>query len=646
MASDADHGVVSMQYDRWPAVRPGVVRFRDHVWSAVFSETVLPMVEHGSFERRLTAVAFADAVGYSTEIGRDDVQAVLAWKSLRADIVEPRIAGHNGRLLRVIGDGLLVAFQSAVDAVSWAISVQDAIAARSDADRGFRIRIGIDVEDVLVDGDDVHGDGVNIAARIQQLAEPGEAVVTERVRDYIGTKLDVRFVDLGEQRLKNIRQQVRVYRLEGNGGTRVRIAPATSPDAGNADGSASRGIHVRLAWSQRPAIAVLPFRNMGGNPGEDYFGEGITEDIIAALSRTRSLVVTARNSTLRYRERLVEPRQIASELGVRYLLDGSVRRASGRLRISSELIDANQSRTLWADRYDGANDELFDFQDRIASSIVARIPSQVLDAEADRAGAKPTQSLDAYDCMLRAYPLLNSFDNQAWEEAVSYIDRALLLDPQYARAHSYRAWLHVLFVAEARSRDVATDKRLARQHVERARQLDPKDPHVLAVAGHVQALLLNDPVNAAGYFADSLALDDCSAFAWGFSGLTYCYLGEPDEALARFARAERLSPFDPFNFFFLAGAGLAHFLAGRYEASLPWMHKALRINPRFLACLRHQVAALAQLGRIEEARKVGAQILAIEPDFRVSTVESWYPLRPRENLHRYVEGLRVAGLPE
>ena len=591
------------------------------------------MSDATSIERRLTAVAFADVAGYSRMMGEDDVRTVLRWKALRRDLIEPKIAVHRGRLLRVVGDGLLLEFKSVVDAVQWANDVQTSLAAPEgvSAATGLALRIGINVEDVLIDGDEMHGDGVNIAARIQQVAQPGETVVTAAVKEHVWNKVDAGFDDLGEHQLKNIERRVQVYRLAPRRG--VAPIPATER-------------RVLLAWDRRPSVAILPFRNAGGDPDEDYFGEGITEDIITKLSRTRSLFVIARNSTLRYRSRHVDVGQIAQELNVRYVVEGTVRRASPRLRISCELIDVTSNRALWADRFDGANDALFEFQDRIALSIVGAIEPKVREAEMQNVLNKPTERLDAYDCLLRALPSLNTFDPAKLNEALTFLDRALALDPGYAQAHAYKAWVYLLLIAESRSRDVGPDAELGREHALRAISLDPNDAYVLAVAGHVHALLHRQPDVGAQLFQRALEVNENSAFAWGMSGLTYCYLARPDEAHERFSRALRLSPYDPMIHFWLAGMGLADFVAGRYQQALPSLYKARHVNHRFLAGLRHLITCLAHSGQMDEARRMAKELITLEPNFRVSQLASWYPLRPEESLKRYIDGLRLAGLPE
>ena len=384
-------------------------------------------------ERRLAAVAFADLAGYSRLIAQDDVETTRKWRMLRENLIAPKIAEHSGRLVRTLGDGLLIEFRSAVDAVVWASDVQRAILTGREEfpDRSLRMRIGINVEDVLVDGDDLHGDGVNIAARIQQLADPGEVVVTAAVGEYVRDKIGIRFTDLGARELKNINRPIRIFRLEfaRNGPAGDRAQPF-------------------LAWSNKPSIAMLPFRNLSGNLGEGYFGEGITEEILTELARNRSLLVISRHSTLNYADGHADPRQISAELGVRYILNGTVQRQANRLRITAELIDAGQNRTIWADRFDGTNDDIFKFQDDIAVSIVKTIEPRLIEAEANRARSKPTDSLDAYDCVLRALSLLYSFDKSEFHEAGQLLDRAIEIDAGYAQAHAYKAWWYILAAGE------------------------------------------------------------------------------------------------------------------------------------------------------------------------------------------------------
>jgi TolB-like protein len=453
-------------------------------------------------------------------------------------------------------------------------------------------------------------------------------VVTGAVRDFVWNKMPVTVADMGEQKLKNITRPVHAYRIETQ--------------------DTAAGIPVRsqphLSWTKRPAVAVLPFRNLSGNPEEEYFGEGITEDIISGLARSHSLYVIARNSTLRYRDRQMDAREIAAELGVRYIVQGSVRRWASRLRISSELVDAVSNRTVWADKFDGADNEIFEFQDRIAASIVGTLEPRVYEVEAARAFEKPTESLDAYDCVLRALSLLYTFNDDDIAEAGRYLQRAVTLDPLYAQAHAYLAWWHNLRTGP--SNDPAADAEKAWRASATAVELDPNDSFCLSVAGHIQGFLRKNLETAADMFDRALQLNENSAFAWGVSGSTYSFLGRPDEALDRLRNARRLSPFDPMNFFFCTVAGLAEFVAGRYDQAIGWLRKAERLNARFAACQRTLAASLALSGDTEAASAVASNLLAIAPRFRVSVFTSWYPLRREDDLRRLATGLRLAGLPE
>jgi adenylate cyclase len=584
-----------------------------------------------TFKRRLAAIVFADVAGWSSLIERDDEATLRAWKSLRSELLEPSIALHGGRLIETAGDSLLIEFPSAVAAVAWAVETQRRMPEHSvlGIESPLAVRIGINVEDVIVDEDRLIGNGVNVAARIHQVASPGEIVATETVRAYVWNKLPVRFTNLGERELKNISRRVRVYRIESHEGGDL---PAAS--------------QPHLSWEKRPTIAVLPFQTQGGSPEDSYFGEGITEDIIGGLSRSHALYVIARNSTLRYRDRLADLPEIASALGVRYVLQGTVRRSTSRLRISAELVDAVGNRTLWADKFDGTDEDIFRIQDQIAGRIVATIEPRLYQAESARAFEKPTESLGAYECLLRALRLLYTFNDRDFAEAGRYLERAVQLDPNYAQAHAYRAWWFNLLTGEGRSLDPATDAQNAASAAQRAVELDPEDAFCLAVAAHIQAYLHRNLDAAAEMFDRAVTLNENCAFAWGVSGSTYSFLGRPDEALARLRNAWRLSPFDPMNFFFWTVAGIAEFVAARYDQAIGWLRKAERSNRRFVACQRTLIASLSMSGDIAAAQRQARHLLDLEPRFRVSAFISRYPLRRPDDLERLARGLRTAGLPE
>jgi adenylate cyclase len=587
------------------------------------------MSETGQIRRRLAAIAFADVAGWSRLVEKNDIGTLLSWKTMRGELIEPKVREHAGRLLEVAGDSVLVEFPSVVSAVNWAVDTQRALASRVATHESpeLTLRIGINVEDVIVDDEKLIGDGVNIASRIHQLAAPGEIIVTAAVREYVLNKLPVLFTDLGNRELKNITRRVHLYRVEGQGGKPIAA-------------------RAQAAWSDRPSIAVLPFRDLGGDPAQSYFGEGITEDIIGGLARNRSLLVIARHSTLPYRDRTTDIAQIAQELGVRYVVGGSVRRQASRLRISADLIDATQNRTLWAERFDGDNEDVFAFQDQIASRIVSTLEPRLYEAEAARARSKPTESLDAYECLLKAFPKFYTLAPDDFDEAGRYLERAVALDPSYAQAHAYKAWWHVLRCGERRSQVDIADVELAENAARLAVSLDPQDALALAVAAHAESFLRKRPERASEMFEHALKINVNCAFAWGMSAITCCYLGQPDEAHERLAKFWRLSPFDPLNYFFWGVAGLADLIAGRYEQALTLLEKGRHGNPGSVACQRHYTACLGLMDRVEEAKAAAQELLNREPGFRVSKFAAEYILRGPGDLDRVVRGLRVAGLPE
>jgi TolB-like protein/Tfp pilus assembly protein PilF len=586
-----------------------------------------------SLKRRLAAVAFADVAGYSRLIAANDAEAVRRWKALRTEVMEPLIARHGGRVAEIAGDAVLIEFGSAVSAVRWATQIQRVQHALQKPSDPFAVhlRVGINVDDLIDDDGILQGDGVNVAARIHQAGQPGQIVITSRVREFLVNRLPLKFRDLGTPPMKNIAMPVRVFEVEWLEGSNARSMP--SP---------------HLHWTSRPTVAVLPFRNASAGGGDTYFGEGITDDIITGLSRSRSLYVIARNSTLRYSDRQsgTDLRQIAAELDVRYVLDGSVWRQHDRLRIKVDLIDVHENRSLWAQRFEGSDAEIFEFQDRIAASVIGALEPRLRAAEAARIGDRPTESLDAFDSVLKAMSRLYRFTDESYRESEALLDRAIALDPDYAQAHAYIAWRLVFVFGEHRSDDLARDRARALAAAERALELDPEDPFILSVAAHLHAFAYKDLDRATDLYERALALDENSAFAWGLSALNCAYLGDTDEAVERLQNVWRLNPYDPMNFYFWIVAGITEFVAGRYGECIAWTRKSHRANPRFAAALRTLAPALALSGDEEGARSVGKELLAIDPGFRVSTFIEWYPLRRSEDLDRLREGLRAAGLPD
>jgi adenylate cyclase len=593
--------------------------------------TGTPAIIASNINRRLAAIAFADVAGFSRLMALCDVETVLRWKSLRSEILEPHMNRHGGRIAEIAGDAVLVEFPSVVNAVRWATDVQRALErTQSDKDPlALQLRIAINVDDIIDEDGILQGDGVNIASRIHQAAEPGQIVVTAAVRDYVMNRLPLTFHHLGTPVMKNITRTVHIFSVKWS--------------ESNKSGRIGQPY---LQWASRPTLAVLPFRIISGSDDDNYYGEGITDSIITGLSRNRSLYVIARNSTLHYRAGGKDLRQIATELDVRYLLEGSVQRQGTRLRINTELMDIIGSVSIWAQRYEGSTDDLFEFQDRITSSILSSIEPRLRAAETARVGDRPTESLDAFHCVLRAMSLLYVFTPESYLEAGALLERAIVLDPLYAQAHAYLAWWLNFLIGEGWSQNLVADRARALVVSRRAIELDPEDPFALAVAGHILSFMGSSPEEALELFERALALNQNSAVAWGLSALTLAYLGRADEALERLQNVWRLNPFDPLNFYFWIVAGIAEFVAGRYDEAIVWLRRSRRANPRFVACLRTLAAVLALSGDEAGAELIAQDLLAIEPSFKVSTFVSWYPLRRKDDLDRLAKGLRAAGLPE
>jgi adenylate cyclase len=581
-------------------------------------------------QRRLAAILAADVVGYSRLMSADEEGTFTALKARRHDILQPMLAKYRGRIIKVMGDGVLLEFASAVSAVQCAIDLQKAMAAANHElpeDRRIRLCIGINLGDVMVEGSDLYGDGVNIAARLEAIAEPGGILVSGTAYDHIKSNVKAGFDDLGTQSLKNIAWPVRVYRARPDG-----------------DATAMR---PALALPDKPSIAVLPFENMSGDAAQEYFADGMVEDIITALSRFRNLFVIARNSSFTYKGRAVNVKQIGRELGVRYVLEGSVRRAGDRLRIAGQLVDASTGANLWADRIDGALAEVFELQDHVAASVVGAIMPRVEEAEIARAKRKPTASLDAYDHYLRGLAIAVQITREANDDALRLFNRSIERDPDFALAHAGAAFCYVYRKTNRwmidREKEIAEAGRLARRAVELGRD----DAVALAYAGFVLGSVVGDLDSGSAFIERALALNSNLAAAWGFSGWMKVCFGEPDTAIKRAAFAMRLSPVDPRIFAWQYYTALAHLSAGRYDEAVSWAEQALRENPNMSSPIRVAAVSRALSGRVAEARQIMERIRQLDPELRLSNLgDILPPFRRAEDRARYVDGLRRAGLPE
>jgi TolB-like protein/tetratricopeptide (TPR) repeat protein len=580
-------------------------------------------------DRRLAAILAADVVGYSRLMQADEAGTLAALKRRRIEILQPLVAKYHGRTVKLMGDGVLVEFASAVNAVVCGVELQEAMTALNagvDEDRRIVLRLGINLGDVMVEGGDLYGDGVNIAARLQALAEPGSVIVSRTVFNHVRGKVKLGFDDLGERRLKNLAEPIRVYRVR--------------PDGEAAD---ERPV---LSLPDKPSIVVLPFTNMSGDPEQEYFADGIVEEIITALSRIRWLFVIARNSSFTYKGRAVDVKQIGRELGVRYVLEGSVRKAGNRVRISGQLIDTSTGTHLWADRFEGQLEDIFNLQDQVTASVVGAIAPKLEQAEIERAKRKPTESLDAYDCFLRGLACVHRWTREANDEALQYFRRAIELDPEFASAYGFAARCYSQrkscgWVTDRRE-EVAEAERLAR----RAAELGKEDAVALCTAGIALAFVVGDLDDGNALIAQALSLNPNLAWAWVFNGWVKIWLGDLEAATECGARAMRLSPNDPEVLFYTQTAtAYAHFFAGRYAEALSWAKAAMRQRPNFVISISAAAASGALAGRMGEAQEAMARLRQLEPALRMSNLDDLFPIRRSELFARWAEGMEKAGLP-
>jgi adenylate cyclase len=581
--------------------------------------------------RRLAAILAADVAGYSRLMGADEEGTLERLKALRRELLDPKIAEHRGRIVKITGDGLLVEFASVVDAVRCAVAVQQAMPERDTgvaADSRIELRIGVNLGDVIVEDDDLYGDGVNIAARIEALADAGGVFVSNTVHDHVRDRLPFVFEDLGEQQVKNIARPVRVYRVRDIG----------------ADRSPSALAQPVLTLPDKPSVAVLPFTNMSGDPEQEFFADGIAEDVITALVRYPSLFVIARNSSFTYKGGAVDVKQVGRELGVRYVLEGSLRKAGNRIRVTAQLVEAETGKHVWAERYDRDLADIFALQDEITEAVTIAIAPAIADAEQQRAMRKPPGSLDAWAAYQRGLWHVSKATTEDNALAQKYFQRAIDLDPTFSGAHVGLAIGQAQagdFQMRNRAETMSSTEALAR----RAVALDSADAEACSLLANA-LWARGDYEGALAEAKRALAMTPNLAFAHHMLGTTWIFSGRPKEGLAALERSIRLDPRHPRSEVRLNQMALGLYFCRAYEAAVEVARRAIRTYPDFAHPYRWLAAALGQLGRTAEAKKALEQAITIVPGAFEASVHSRVPwMRPEDHAHM-LEGLRKAGWRE
>ena len=580
----------------------------------------------------------ADIAGYSRLMNFDEEGTLASLKSVRRTLIDPAISAHRGRIVKTTGDGMLAEFASAVEAARCAIEVQRGMAGQNrevPPDLRIEFRIGIHVGDIIIDDGDIFGDGVNIAARLEAIAEPGGICISDDAHRQIRGKLDVVTEALGPQALKNIAEPMLAWRF--------RLASAPSPPSGNK----SPALAPALALPEKPSIAVLPFQNMSGDPEQDYFADGMVEDITTALSRFKSLFVIARNSSFTYKGKAVDIRQVGRELGVRYVLEGSVRKADSRVRISGQLIDTATGSHIWADKFDGVFDDVFGLQDQVTTSVVGLIAPKLVQAEIERALQKATDRLDGYDFYLRG---MASLYRGAGLEPYELFKKAIDRDPKYAAAYAAAAFTLMRQQAETGVPLSNEMRNEALRFAELGTQLANEDAHTLARCGHVVAYLAHQYDRGASLVEQAVALNPNLAMAWHSRGWVSLMCVQPERAIESFDCMIRLSPLDPLRISAWTGTSSALFHLGRYEEGADAAMKSMQYGTDAQSLgayiLGTYVINSMRAGRVAEAREAAARLLKLRPDFRVSHVKDAFPIRSLDERERISAALRDAGIPD
>jgi adenylate cyclase len=587
--------------------------------------------------RKLAAILVSDVVGYSRLARADEDRILARLRALRSDLIDPTIAVFNGRVVKRTGDGAIVEFRSVVDAVRCAIEVQNAMVERNAGvppERRIEFRVGIHLGDVVEESDgDLMGDGVNIAARLEGIATPGAICLSEDAYRQVKARLDLAVSDLGQTQLKNIAEPIRVFSLQV--GLPPQVQPAAQPEP-------VKKSSPTLPLPDKPSIAVLPFQNMSGDPDQEYFVDGMVEDIITGLSRIKWMFVIARNSSFVYKGKSVDVKQVGRDLGVRYILEGSVRKASNRVRVTGQVVEAETGRHVWAERYDRTLEDIFALQDELTISVVAAIEPSLRQAEIERVKRKRPDNLDAYDLLLRAIPDVYPAMPDRARKALPLLEAAISAEPEYATAHGFAAWCHeIIFVRGG----ACEENRLgAARHAHAAIAYGRDDATALSLGGFAMGMVAHDRDAARQAFDAALAVSPSCALAHLLGSVVMATGGDARRAIDWGERTLRMSPFDPMNYGTCFALALGHFQLGDCEAAAEAARKCFQINPHWSWAHMLLAATHARLGRVEAARNAAKRVLELEPGYTIGGMCAAL------DLHKSVaepmsEALRMAGLP-
>jgi adenylate cyclase len=580
-------------------------------------------------ERRLAAILAADLVGYSRLIRADEEGTLAAFQALRSELIDPKIAAHNGRIFKEMGDGFLVEFASVVDGVRAAAEIQQAVAERNQSvpeDKRLVFRVGLNLGDVVIDGDDIHGDGINVASRLEGLAKPGGICISAKVYEEVRDRLDLAFEDMGDREVKNIDRPVRVWRWVA-GGKAAAAGPAT------AEGP--------LPLPDKPSIAVLPFDNMSTDPEQEFFADGLSEDIITTLSKISNLFVIARNSSFVFKGQAVDVREVAGKLGVRYVLEGSVRAAGKRLRVTAQLVDAIDGGHLWADRFDRQMDDIFDIQDEIMREIVTALRIKMSDGEQAQIWLRGTDNVEAWSNAMQGVDLALQGAANTVSEGRRLLERAIAIDPEYATARAWIGFTHYLDGHFGYSDDPNGSLRQALEAANRALALDPGSVQGLMIKGAMEVQLELD-ANGIDTCRRAASLAPNDTFLKIVLARSLADLGELAEAEGLLREAMRLNPYCPIHYFGILANVLE--MQGRDEEAMALLRRALAQNQDYFSGHLRLASLLGLAGRLDEAKRHAAEARRINPRIGPRILAAYYPTKNQAALQRFVSGLEAAGI--